>query len=488
MRVSKFLSTVLVIVCPTMFQPLTAVPQASKSVDHGISATANAIQQIDRVITQNEEDLSKLFADQGFKFMKAAGGEGLEWIKLLESGYSGFQAGKDINAGRYAEALMEVAKIITDVWGEVDPNVKLGKAGVEVAADVYEAQSLLRQQAQLLGTRLQLEKQYYRLLGKRGLDLTQIDKIQVALDQDAELHKRFLDSLKQYNLSRQDVTAKALKNASTRPSQGYQVGSGMVVDPQEDVDALAAIPGINPDFIESLRKQFALLERGDLRSVKLAGMINKYDYNTPNWTYINIFGPGRGREITASKTSHSRWDTLNPYLAGRGTEGISYFPSFDRASKIYVVLLVTQSQVDSCPDDCGIGWNSGLFSEDGTIITYDRWYHNRNQAPISVGTELSSSHQEAIDEKGRKVRTQAGERIYTLAATFGLELPPGTYVVRTCPPYRPLGRSSDYMGIDETGECRTHTDQAPQRTATPLQTFKVNISRGMSATVTVKTY
>lgn len=291
--------------------------------------------------------------------MKAAGGEGLDWIKPLKSGYLGFQAGKDLNAGRYAEALAEVAKIIADVWGEFDPNVKLGKAGVEVAADVYEAQSLLLQQARLLGTRLQLEKQYYRLKGKSGLDLSQIDKIQAALDEDAKLHEKFLESLKRYSLSQQDVTSKALKNASDGHGHGYQVASGMIVDPQVDVDALAEIPGINPDFIESLRKQFELLQKGDIESVQLAGAINKYDYNTPNWTYINIFGPGRGGAITASTTSHSRWDTLNPLLAGRGTEGISYFPSYGRASKISVALLVTQSQVDSCPDECGIGWRLG---------------------------------------------------------------------------------------------------------------------------------
>lgn len=105
------------------------------------------------------------------------GGDGLDWIKPLETAYSGFKAGKDLNAGRYADALAEAAKTIAGIWGKLDPDVALAKAGVEVAGDVYEAQSLLRQQAQLLGMHLQLEKQYYHLLGKRGLDLTQIDKI-----------------------------------------------------------------------------------------------------------------------------------------------------------------------------------------------------------------------------------------------------------------------------------------------------------------------
>lgn len=293
MRVPKvlfFLVTAVSLACAQ-----TASKANSQApLDRGVAATADAIHQLDRVIAQNEEDLSKLFAEQGFKFMKAAGGEGLDWIKPLESGYTGFQAGKDLNAGRYAEALSEAAKVIADVWGELDPNVKLGKAGVEVAADVYEAQSLLRQQAQLLGMRLQLEKQYYRLKGKSGLDLTQIDKIQAALDEDAKLHEKFLESLKKYSLNQQDVKSKALKNASARPGRGYQVASGMIVDPQSDVDSLAKIPGINPDFIASLRKQFELLQRGDLESVELAGAINKYDYNTPNWSYINVFGPGRG--------------------------------------------------------------------------------------------------------------------------------------------------------------------------------------------------
>lgn len=290
MRASTLLRFLTIALCHAILSQGVAVPQIS---DRGVAATANAIQQLDRVIAQNEEDLSKLFAEQGFKFMKAAGGEGLDWIKPLESGYTGFQAGKDLNAGRYAEALSEAAKIIADVWGELDPNVKLGKAGVEVAGDVYEAQSLLRQQAQLLGMRLQLEKQYYRLKGKSGLDLTQIDKIQAALDEDAKLHVKFLESLKQYGLDRQDVKSQALKNASARPGQGYQIASGMIVDPQSDVDSLAKIPGINPDFISSLRKQFELLQKGDLESVELAGEINKYDYNTPNWSYINVFGPAR---------------------------------------------------------------------------------------------------------------------------------------------------------------------------------------------------
>jgi len=303
MRIPKvlfFLATAVSLACTQT----ASQTKSQASLDRGVAATADAIHQLDRVIAQNEEDLSKLFAQQGFKFMKAAGGEELDWIKPLESGYTGFQAGKDLNAGRYAEALSEAAKIIADVWGELDPNVKLGKAGVDVAADVYEAQSLLRQQAQLLALRLDLEKQYYKLKGRSGLDLGQADKIQRALDQDAQLHQKFLESLKKYNLNQQDIVSKALRNASAGPGRDYQVASGMIVDPQTDINSLATIPGINPDFIESLRKQFELLRKGDLESVQLAGEINKYDYNTPNWSYINVFGPSRAPvDAIISKTS-----------------------------------------------------------------------------------------------------------------------------------------------------------------------------------------
>jgi hypothetical protein len=77
----------------------------------------------------------------------------------------------------------------------------------------------------------------------------------------------------------------------------------MVVDPQADLDGLAAIPGINPDFIASLRRQFELLRKGDLESVQLAGEIDKYDYNTPNWSYINVFGPSRAAvDATINRT------------------------------------------------------------------------------------------------------------------------------------------------------------------------------------------
>ena len=240
--------------------------QAQPSLQAGIANTQTALQRVHDQLAQNQADLSKLFAKSGLEvFKQAANGSAVD---VLKTGYTTGQFVAAVADGDYAKAIMEAAKLIADFWGKADPRVKLGKVGVEVAAEVYEAQSLLRQQAQLTQARLRLEQELLRLRMTRGPDqeiAARVQSIARALDEDAVLHKAFLQSLDQANLPRREVTQDALTDAnSLSASAGAQVASGTIVEPQSDIDALEQIPGVNPAFVNALRRQFDLLQAGDV--------------------------------------------------------------------------------------------------------------------------------------------------------------------------------------------------------------------------------
>jgi len=134
--------------------------------------------------------------------------------------------------------------------------VEGGDKIIDAAADLLELQALIAQQQQLLTTQTALQQQLLRLQGEDPDTLAQWQQILANLYGNAAVeHAAFLNFLAAHGLSQKDVTAKALANATAvSPKTASRVALGMsVVDPSQLPDNLAAIPGINPDFIAALK-------------------------------------------------------------------------------------------------------------------------------------------------------------------------------------------------------------------------------------------
>lgn len=219
---------------------------------------------------------------------------------------------------------------------------------LKVAGEVYEAQSLLRQQAQLTEIRLRLEQQLLQLQLTRGPDpaiAARLQRISQSLKEDEALHRAFLDSLKESNLSRQAVTQEALTRADTlAPRSGAQVALGTIVDPQSDLDFLSHIPGLNPDFVAAVRRERELLLSGDVVG---AGMVNK----NPNGSYITAFGPSRGSTQPPSSPRNA------PTPRGLSTPNRSPLPPTDACELLPngCACCNTSCSIQCCPPcrSCG---------------------------------------------------------------------------------------------------------------------------------------
>lgn len=103
--------------------------QAQPSLEPGIVNTQNALNQIDNLLAQNQQDLSKLFAGSGLDILQKAGGVGA--IAAIKNGYTAGDLLSAIESGDYGKVITDAAKLIAYFWGNLDPRVKLGNAGVK---------------------------------------------------------------------------------------------------------------------------------------------------------------------------------------------------------------------------------------------------------------------------------------------------------------------------------------------------------------------
>ncbi len=126
-------------------------------------------------------------------------------------------------------------------------------------------------------------------------------------------------------------------------------------------------------------------------------------------------------DATITKTSHSRWDTLHPFLVGRGHTSVHYYPASDGKSHISVAHLVTKSQ-QKPHSKAVLSWCSGLLFE-GVPFTYDTFMHNHNYADLRTCTEIDTSEyaEKAIDEKGRPIRAASGEMVYVAVPDLSIQ-------------------------------------------------------------------
>jgi len=273
---------------------------AKRSLQPGIAQTQRALQQVDQLIQGNQADMNQFLTKLATEFAIASSNfpdpdalkRARDAIDLAKQFANSYGATSALQIGDYANALQNAATAIAAVWGVLDPTIKFGKGLVDVATMVYEAQALLSQQATLVATRISLEQQLARLQGRDPQNAAEWNAILNALRGDpAAEHAAFLQWLAAHGLSEQDLLSKAMHDAqAASPRAAKEVARGAVIlDPDKDVCKLAAIPGINPDFIRSTREQIGYLNQGDPWT---AGMLNKTNFSDPT-SYVPIFGSAK---------------------------------------------------------------------------------------------------------------------------------------------------------------------------------------------------
>jgi hypothetical protein len=195
------------------------------SLQPGIAQTQASLNQIDNLLLQNQNDLAKLFADQGIDF---AGFGGIKTTVDL------FKA---LHNGDWAKAVQNSGDTIANLWGQLNPT---GPGGiVKSLADVTnkgfkvaEAQMLQDQETQLADLHHTLEMQLYRLEGKDPKDLNQSWWNDIHKD-DEKLHQDFQNWLTKNNVTKDQVAGRATLDGLkiVEPDQQKKAATAVAPDP-----------------------------------------------------------------------------------------------------------------------------------------------------------------------------------------------------------------------------------------------------------------
>jgi len=244
--------------------------QQQRSLAQGITQTQQSLAKVDDLLNENQGEITKLLASAQVDL-----GQQLEdasqinvstqqqstplgdTVSVFNTASNGFVAATAFQNRDYLQAVGQTAGAVAAVWGQFDPRVKYGNEAIDIAANLYEAQALFRQQEQLLQDQATLQQQLVRLQGndpQASADWQQIFN-NLHGNSTAE-HEAFLKWLDANGLSEKEVIAKALANAAkSGPAAASQLASGMtIVDPNQTGSNLSDIPGINPDFIAALKR------------------------------------------------------------------------------------------------------------------------------------------------------------------------------------------------------------------------------------------
>lgn len=277
---------VAVIALATSADFVPAYAQASPASKAPFDKTVGqkSLESVDRMLDQTIADQRAWFL-QLVRDLGSQVGPQAKAVTALETLLSVYKAKGAYKDGRYVEALQNAAEAVARVWGEVNNGIKVGKIVESTAVKMYEAQATLAQQAKLIEARYKIAKSLNKWTnGSEGQQFW--TKIMSRLHGDPEMmHKAFEDSLRQNGVSKGNVLSQVMKDS----------GNGkVVVDPLDQPD-LRNIAGLNPDFVEAMRRQKRIMEEmkfGDKGGL-LARMLMDVD-KYPDGSYINIMGRGRG--------------------------------------------------------------------------------------------------------------------------------------------------------------------------------------------------
>jgi hypothetical protein len=247
------------------------------SLQPGITQTQDALNKIERLMSQNDAELAKMFADQSLDF---AGEQILKDFGDIKDSY---EFGNAVGSGEYAKAIEKAGDILASYWGKADPAgvggiVDASAKLINQAFKMRETQNLIDQQAQLASLRQQLQNTLYRLEGKDPKDPDQSWWMDV-LQSDKQLHDSFQKWLRQNGITENQLDPQPGLNGAT------------IVEPDAQPYDLQKIPGINPDFIEALQRCSQATNVATTAGYIAAMTCNKY----PDGSYIPAFlGPGDG--------------------------------------------------------------------------------------------------------------------------------------------------------------------------------------------------
>jgi hypothetical protein len=281
--------------------------QQQRSLRQGIAQTQQALAKVDELLEENQTEIVKRISsvevDLGEKLeelpqVNATPNQQVtplgNAIDLFRTASNGFVGARAFQNRDYLQATGQTAEAVAAVWGKFDPRVELGAKAIDVAANLYEAQALLRQQERLVATQGTLQQQLLRLQGKDPQTAAEWERILNNLHGDGSAeHGAYLNWLAAKNLSEKDVLAKAFTNAANaQPGVASQFTSGLkIVDPSQNVSDLSNITDINPDFIAAVQcnSYVATQAISDPRWLRFT-----CTHYPEDGTYIPAFGPCRG--------------------------------------------------------------------------------------------------------------------------------------------------------------------------------------------------
>ncbi|HTS10423.1 MAG TPA: hypothetical protein VMP68_32970 [Candidatus Eisenbacteria bacterium] len=200
---------------------------------------------------------------------------------------TGYEAGTALNDRDYWLAVSHVLDAMVGAFGaKLSPELAVGDLLINLGADYYEYHSIANRQQQLLNLRDTLFQTILQLQQKDPATLAQWNALLNQLRGDpATSHAAFQRWLAANGVQQSAVLSKVFKDAPAHPD---------VIDPQQSIQDLEGIPGINPDFIAALQRcaqadaQYAAVPSFDNYLNQMA--CDKY----PDGSYVSAFGPARG--------------------------------------------------------------------------------------------------------------------------------------------------------------------------------------------------
>jgi hypothetical protein len=261
----------------------------------GIRQTEQAMSKLTDQIAENNNDVLKIIGDESLAVLfKAQKSDTASFPNDLSVDTNDLRTA--LQTGQYATAIQKTAEAIATVWGLFPTPegqfVKKAADAIDDFAKVYEAQLLLRQNANLANTWWLLDNQVMRMKGLEIANGPALYKAFSRLPPEMTAIDGYFSKWLNTNQIKRSAVLSATMQGVRSGSTAIQIGSGMT---DEDIAILAWVPNVNPDFIAAIRRQRDLLSGTiDFAHVEAAAAVDKYT----NGSYVNVFGRPQGTLVT----------------------------------------------------------------------------------------------------------------------------------------------------------------------------------------------
>lgn len=264
-----------------LLKELPLAEELTKAVDSGAKAQKALVQSLDNLVSVGDKQIRLYSA-----YKKGA--------KVFEAGKKGFEAGQHINRNEYLQAASLTLKNLVEMCGKngpefvrsggkMHPLLKVGMKAIDVARDIYEFAAAQTEHLKVAKAITELETGY--------------EKTQKLIHDAPETQttmKYMADAFANRGMVPREVRNAAITDASSaNANAGLLVAAGSIVSPRDDINDIAKIPGINPDFIYALRERDRLWREymawPSREHFAQFMMANKYS----DGNYIHAFGPSK---------------------------------------------------------------------------------------------------------------------------------------------------------------------------------------------------